>query len=66
MRDPFADTEQKMNDNIRAMQLTFDRLPFVAGTANPSDARLKIIQHVCSVAAAEIETETAASEQTDK
>jgi hypothetical protein len=54
MRYPFADNDETITGNLRAMHLTFSRLPFVAGATGREHAMLAIIGDVPSIAAAEV------------
>lgn len=58
MRAPFDDNDEKIMRNLRALDALFNKLPFVAASPEPSRERLRFLQEVNLVAAAEVKAES--------
>ena len=59
MRAPFDDNDEKMTRNQRALNALFNELPFIAASPDPDMERLRFLQAVNHVAAAEVKVESA-------
>jgi hypothetical protein len=58
MRAPFEDNDEQMTRTLRALHALFNELPFITTSPEPDMERLRFLQGVNLVAAAEVKAES--------
>jgi len=59
MRAPIDDNDKRIARNLTALYAVFDQLPFIAASPEPDMEKLRFLQDVNLLAAAEVKAESA-------